>query len=56
MWVRKHHFTELPSLHLVDNIDHKMNANEIPVNVYIHVHVDLSKLFKNLEHNNLLLK
>ena len=49
---RKHHSTELASLHLVDKIYYKMDANEIPVNVDI----DLSKAFDSLDHNILLSK
>ena len=49
---RKHHSTELASLHLVDKIYYKMDSNEIPVNVDI----DLSKAFDSLDHNILLSK
>ena len=44
--------TELASLHLVDKIYYKMDANEIPVNEDI----DLSKAFDSLDHNILLSK
>ena len=43
---RKNHSTELASLHLVDYIYYTMDANEIPLNVYI----DLSKAFDSLNH------
>ena len=49
---RKHHSTELASLHLVDKIYYKIDANEIPVNVDI----NLSKAFDSLDHNILLSK
>ena len=43
---RKNHSTELSSLYLVDYIYYTMDANEIPLNVYI----DLSKAFDSLNH------
>ena len=49
---RKHHSKELASLHLVDKMYYKMDANGIPVSV----HVDLSKAFDSLDHIILLSK
>ena len=43
---RKNHSTELSSLYLVDYIYYTMDANGIPLNVYI----DLSKAFDSLNH------
>ena len=48
---RKNQSTELASLHLVDYIYYTMDANEIPLNVYI----DLSKAFDSKNHKILLL-
>ena len=49
---RKNHSTELAALHLMDDIYYKIDANELPLSVYI----DLSKAFDSLDHIILLSK
>ena len=49
---RTSHSTELATLELIDRITHKMDLNEIPINIYL----DLSKAFDTLNHEILLHK
>ena len=47
---RKNHSTEYAALHIVDFLNYQLDANEIPISVYL----DLSKAFDSLRHNILL--
>ena len=47
---RPKHSTELAALHLIDKLTLDMDANEIPINIYL----DLSKAFDTINHNILL--
>ena len=47
---RKNHSTEYAALHIVDFLNYQLDANKIPVSVYL----DLSKAFDSLSHKILL--
>ena len=47
---QKNHSTEYAALHIVDFLNYQLDANKIPVSVYL----DLSKAFDSLSHKILL--
>ena len=48
--LNKRHIVDFPALHIVDLLNYQLDANKLPVSIYL----DLSKAFDSLSHKLLI--